>query len=1028
MGKKLLLVGMDEGLTDKVEKALKQTDFEFSIKSVIDVYAFKTSIELNEYDMVLFDVGSEVSYQEIFLSCKEAVGNIPFIAILDKDNYPDAFSILKEGFDSFCFKEDLDYLGLIVYKELSSIKKKRAQDSFKRELVEEVERLAITFESIGDGVITTDQHGNIKMLNKSAINITQWSSTEAIGKPLDLVFNIFDKNTGNRAQSPFERVMAEGYSLGLKENTILLSKKGKEMYVSASSAPIRDTEDNIIGVVVVFRDITRIKENEHELRKLSMVVQQSPSLVLVADAQGQVEYANPKFLEVTGCTIEEAKEKSFSDFVNKKEIIDFIDTEKNTEWHGEFNLKKKNGEITWQLAAISSIRNTEGSITNWLGISEDITERKKYEDKLANEQKKLQTIFDTAPVGMLIVDRHRYIKKTNTSFVNILRKTKESIIGKRVGEAICCGNFRDYNEDCGNICDKGCGMGAKCRNCKFQRAINNIIVNKAEIQRHEFNYPLRLEDKNEIIWVSINAVPIIIDDEECALVLVEDITSKKRVEEALSWSRNFYITLFEEFPASIWRSGKDGVINYFNKTWLRFTGRKMEEELNGGWIENMHPDDVEHFEYIYRKALLEHKAYEIEFRLRRFDGEYRWIVNEGRPFSNLEDDFAGFIGVCTDVTEKRQVTENLRIAKEAAEAISRSKSEFLANMSHEIRTPLNGIIGMTNLTLQSELSEDQRENLNIVNSCADMLLSVINDILDYSKIEAGKMTIDTIQFDLYKLLDDTFKTHLFKIREKDLKYKCQIEGDIPRFVTGDPIRLQQVLNNLISNAVKFTDFGGVDIRASVVRQIDEKVLIKFEVSDTGIGISKDEMKRLFKSFSQVDGSITRKYGGTGLGLAITKQLVEMMGGEIYVESEKNKGSVFTFTVLLSIKNNKDGEKLNEEYYIGDLEQKSDKVDIYEINTYGQADKSAEGGLEEESKNNYSKYMDNLHKAIQTKNMVLIEKAASLIKDIAIRKENDKVKSLAFKIQLMARRNNIEKVESLFNILTLLSNEEKEAKT
>ncbi len=1003
-------------LADKVDKVLKQTDFEFSIKGVNDIFDFKTSIKLNEYDMVLFDVGSDVSYQEILSTVKEFVGNIPVVAILDKSNYYNVFNILKSGIDNYCFKEDLDYLGLVVYKELSSIEKKRGQYCFKQQVVKEMERLAITIESIGDGVITTDQHGNIIMLNKTAIDITQWNSTEAIGKSLDVVFNIYDKVTRKRAQSPFERVIAEGCSLGLKENTVLLSKEGKEMYVSASSAPIKDSEDNIIGVVVVFRDITRIKQSEDELRKLSMVVEQSPSLVLVADADGNVEYANPKFLEVTGCTIDEVKEKGFTGFKNTKETIDLVDLTENKEWHGEFNLIKKNGEITLQLAAVCAIRNTEGIITNWLGISEDITERKKYEDKLANEQKKLQTIFDNAPVGMFIVDRHRYIKKANVSFANILHKEIEDVYGKRIGEAICCENFFSSTEACGNVCDMGCGMSVECRNCKFQKGINNIIVNKSEIQRYEFSYPLRVEDRNEIIWVSLNAVPVIIDDEECALLVVEDITSKKKIEEALSWSRSFYITLFEEFPASIWRSGKDGMINYFNKTWLRFTGRKMDEELNGGWIENMHPEDVEHFEYIYSKAILEQRAYETEFRLKRSDGEFRWIVNEGRPFSSLEDEFAGFIGVCTDITEKRQVTENLRMAKETAEAVSRSKSEFLANMSHEIRTPLNGIIGMTNLTLKSELSEDQRENLSIVNSCADLLLSVINDILDYSKIEAGKMTIDTIQFDFYKLLDETFKTHLFKVREKGLKYKYQIGDDIPRFVTGDPTRLRQVLNNLISNAVKFTDFGEVKISSSVVQQFEDKVLIKFAVSDTGIGIGKDEQKRLFKSFSQVDGSITRKYGGTGLGLAITKQLVEMMSGEISVESEKNKGSVFIFTVLLSTKNNEGEENLNEDYYIKNFGQKLDEFDVGKINTYQEADESMEEGLEEGSEKNYDKYMGNLHKAIETKNMALIEKVASLIKDIAIQKENDKVKGLAFKIQLMARRNNIEKVESFYAML------------
>lgn len=1137
-----MLVGNDLELICEIEKALQLLDVEFSIKSVTDISDFKTSIRVSEYDIVLYDICSNISYREILSASVGLVGNIPFVAIIEKSDVSSVFNILKAGFDNYCFRDDMSYLGLVVQKEITLIERKRGQNYFERELVKEMERLAVTIESIGDGVITTDQNGNILMINKAAIDIMGWNSSEAIGKPLNTVFNILDKSTGQPAESPFERVMAEGSSLGLKKHTVLISKDGIEMYVSASCAPIKDMEDIIIGVVVVFRDITRIKANEDELRKLSMVVEQSPSLVLVADADGRVEYANPKFIEVSGYTLDELKEKGFVGFAENKAEINLIELIGDSEWHGEFNLRKKSGEITWQLAAVSAIRNSEGIITNWLGISEDITERKKYEDKLANEQIKLQTIFDTAPIGMLIVNRNRYIKKANKSFANILNKKTEDITGKRVGEAICCKNFPDSSIECNMECGAGCGMGEECRNCNFQKGINSIIKNKIEVQRHEFSYPLTVQDKETYIWLALNAVPVVIDEEDCVLVVVEDITSKKKMEEALAWSRDFYLTLFEEFPASIWRSGKDGVLNYFNKTWLGFTGRKMEEELNGGWFANVHPDDAERFKNIYNGALSKRHAFNTEFRLKRADGEYRWIVNEGRPFSSLDDDFAGFIGVCTDITEKRQVTKNLMRAKESAEAASRAKSEFLANMSHEIRTPLNGIIGMSNLTLQSNLTADQRENLNIVNSCADLLLNVINDILDYSKIEAGKMTIDSIQFDLYKLLDDTFKAHLFKVREKGLKYKYQIGDGIPRLVVGDPKRLQQVLNNLVSNAVKFTDFGEVRICSSVIEQQEEKVLLRFAVSDTGIGIGKDETQRLFKSFSQVDGSITRKYGGTGLGLAISKQLVEMMGGEISVESEKNKGSIFSFTLQIKTSEVKEHEELSLEgsykqkvkrslevllvdedevnqmvasgilttaghrvtianngaqaleliqkqefdivfmdmqmpvmdgteatRKIREMEKGSDRhmpiigltafvrkedkekffasgIDDYvskpifveELfkavdrslgeNEYGEKSLSFvdfdelhtisddDSGFEEGMKVNYGKYLDSLKKAIEIKNMILIEKMASMIKELASRREDDKVKSLAFKIQLMARKNNIEKVESYYDLL------------
>jgi len=203
---------------------------------------------------------------------------------------------------------------------------------------------------------------------------------------------------------------------------------------------------------------------------------------------------------------------------------------------------------------------------------------------------------------------------------------------------------------------------------------------------------------------------------------------------------------------------------------------------------------------------------------------------------------------------------------------------------------------MTNLTLQTELTDEQRENLNIVNSCAELLLRVINDILDYSKIEAGKMTLENVKFDFFKPFGkDIQKPILYRQNEKGLRLSYTVQKGIPRILVGDPGRLQQVLNNLISNAVKFTDIGEVRIDVDIIEKRDDSVKLKFTVSDTGIGIDGDKMNMLFKSFSQVDSSITRKYGGTGLGLAISKQLVEMMGGEIWVESQKGKGSTFYFT-------------------------------------------------------------------------------------------------------------------------------------
>ena len=295
------------------------------------------------------------------------------------------------------------------------------------------------------------------------------------------------------------------------------------------------------------------------------------------------------------------------------------------------------------------------------------------------------------------------------------------------------------------------------------------------------------------------------------------------------------------------------------------------------------------------------QPFEIEYRMRRdADGLYRWVWDVAKPRFNSSGDFAGYIGSCQDITDRKQATLELAAAKDDAEKADRVKSQFLANVSHELRTPLNAIIGMTDLALESQVSTNVRDYLLTVVSSAYDLLELVNEILDFSRLEAHAVTIESRPFSLADTVDSVIRVFAPRAAEKQLDFVYDVDDGVPDRMSGDPLRLRQVLVNLIGNAIKFTHTGKVAVGVAVESRRDEAIVIHFSVCDTGIGISEAKQAVIFEPFVQADASITRLYGGTGLGLAIAQRLVENMGGRLWVESELGKGSDFHFTIQFKL--------------------------------------------------------------------------------------------------------------------------------
>ena len=384
------------------------------------------------------------------------------------------------------------------------------------------------------------------------------------------------------------------------------------------------------------------------------------------------------------------------------------------------------------------------------------------------------------------------------------------------------------------------------------------------------------------------------------VMVIHNLTEERRVRKLHQMVEEDYRHLVESASDFVWRVDSEGNWAFLNAAFRDLYGVDPHELIGAPFTSRVHPDHVDIDLSAFNTVMQGTELKDVETIHIDSEGNERHLGISARPIRNADGEITGVQGIARDITARFEISREMKRARENAEEAARTKSTFLANMSHEIRTPLNGIIGMTELLLDSDLSGEQKETVDIIQSSSDVLLRVIDDVLDFSRIEDGNIQFEKIAFDLKSLIESTSRPLAQQAFEKNIELNCEVDSDIPGMLLGDPGRLSQVLTNLVGNALKFTHEGEILIKVTQDHESEGKTSVTFQVTDTGIGIPPEKLDLIFEEFSQADVSTTREYGGTGLGLTISSSIIETMGGNIVAASEEGKGSSFTFTLPFAI--------------------------------------------------------------------------------------------------------------------------------
>jgi PAS domain S-box-containing protein len=767
----------------------------------------------------------------------------------------------------------------------------RKREQSRKEALQQLEKLL--YDTVPSAIFSVNTDRVVTAWSRRAEAILGYTEEEVVGKPC----RMFSGPPCNEKCGLFDKEQehpVEGVECTCR------TKDGRLVIIRKNANYIRDRKGKILGGIECFEDVTELRDTVKSLLRsdslLKAIINSMPTPVFYKNAKGVYTGCNKAFSEFLGLPVPEIVGKTVFDVAPAALAQRYHDADMALLKAGESqvyeaDVKHADGSVRNILFNKAVLHDADQTVLGVVGIMLDITERKQMEVRLVESRNFAESLIETAQAVILVLDIEGRIVRFNPYMERLSGYQLEEVKGKDWFSTFLPGENHDEIREI------------------FKKAVNNIHT--------EGNVnPILAKDGHQVMIEWYDQTLRDGEGQTVGILAVgHDITERLKIEKNLKQSR-------EQFRLAV-RGARDGIWDwdlrtnelYLSPQWKALLGYRDNELSNEfSTFEGLiHPEDRGRVLGVAERYLMgDVQVYNLEFRMRHKNGLYRWILARGEALRDDQGRPYRMAGSHSDVTQRKEYEARLKeVNEELQKAVSEArgwaqtaekanaiKSEFLANVSHEIRTPLNGVIGMTTLLLKSSLTEEQRQCAEVVRSSGDILLALINDILDLSKIEAGKLALEHREFDLKELLDGIMDVIVFRAEEAGIKISCVKDPGVERMFAGDDHRLKQVLMNLLGNAVKFTHEGAVVVHVAQENVDEQKAVLCFEVRDTGIGISEEDQEELFSPFTQVDGSITRRYGGTGLGLAICRQLVEMMAGTIEVESTVGEGSCFRFTVEL----------------------------------------------------------------------------------------------------------------------------------